>query len=53
MLMRLSDRSPTAAAFAKAFLSHYNGVGNDINGAAKPFTSAGLTTIYAGVDASN
>jgi len=53
MLIWLSDRSPTATSFAKHFLTSYNGVGNDINGAPKPYTSAGLATIYAGIDASN
>jgi len=55
MLMWLNDRS--GAAFAKNFLLNYNGNGSgsdgqakstDINGNPKPYTSAGLGTIYAG-----
>jgi type I phosphodiesterase/nucleotide pyrophosphatase len=48
MLWWLSDRSQAAANFAKNFLLHYTGVGNDINGNPKAFTQAGLTTVYAG-----
>jgi arylsulfatase A-like enzyme len=53
MLMWLSDRSPSATAFAKQFLLGHAGTGNDINGAAKPYKASGLATVYAGVDASN
>jgi hypothetical protein len=53
VLMWLNDRSATATGFAKNFLSHYSGTGNDINGAPKPYTSAGLSTIYAGADAAS
>jgi arylsulfatase A-like enzyme len=51
VLMWLSDRSPAATGFAKSFLAGYSGVGNDINGNPKPFTSAGLARISAGADA--
>jgi hypothetical protein len=51
MVLWLSDRSQQAADFAAAFLNGYAGTGNDINGAAKPFTSSGLTRIYAGAAA--
>jgi len=40
-----------AAVFAKAFLLSHAGVGNDINGNPKPYTSSGLATIYAGAAA--
>jgi arylsulfatase A-like enzyme len=53
MLMWLSDRSATATDFAARFLTGYSGTGNDINGAPKAFTSAGLSTIYAGTRASD
>jgi hypothetical protein len=52
MLMWFSDRSPAATTFAEQFLSGFSGVGNDINGSPKPYTSAGLATIHAGTDAS-
>ncbi len=51
MLMWLNDRSDAATSFAKKFLLGYSGTGNDINGKAKPFTSSGLQTIYAGAAA--
>jgi hypothetical protein len=51
MLMWLNDRSPAATSFAKAFLLGYSGVGNDIDGNPKPYTSAGLAQAYAGADA--
>jgi len=51
MLLWLNDRSQAAADFAKAFLLGYSGTGNDINGNPKPYTSSGLTTVYAGSDA--
>jgi hypothetical protein len=44
----LSDRSQAAADFAKNFLLSHSGVGNDINGNPKAYTSSGLTTVYAG-----
>ena len=53
MLMWLSDRTPTGTGFAKAFLASYSGTGNDINGAPKAYTSAGLARIYAGKDAAD
>jgi hypothetical protein len=48
MLWWLSDRSQAAADFAKHFLLNYSGVGNDINAKPKPFTTSGLTKVYAG-----
>jgi hypothetical protein len=53
MLLWLNDRSPAATAFAKDFLLHFNGTGNDINGQPKPYTSSGLTTVFAGTAAAN
>ncbi|MBS1678611.1 MAG: alkaline phosphatase family protein [Actinobacteria bacterium] len=53
MLIWLHDRSPQALAFAKAYLLGHNGVGNDINGAPKPYTSSGLTKLYAGTEAAD
>lgn len=60
MLVWLNDR--TGAAFASAFLLGYNGNGTgtdgkakstDINGNPKPYTGAGLATIYAGEGAAD
>jgi hypothetical protein len=48
MLMWLNDRSQPAADFARHFLLHYSGTGNDINGNPKPFTASGLAKVYAG-----
>lgn len=48
MLMWLTDRSPGAAAFARNFLLHRAGTGNDITGAPKPYTSSGLARVFAG-----
>jgi predicted AlkP superfamily pyrophosphatase or phosphodiesterase len=53
MLIWLHDRSDAATSFAKAFLLAHTGAGNDINGNAKPYTSSGLATVYAGADAAN
>lgn len=53
MLWWLSDRSQAAADFAKSFLLHLSGTGNDINGNPKPFTSAGLRAVHAGQGAAN
>ncbi|MDT5028344.1 MAG: hypothetical protein QOE61_4770 [Micromonosporaceae bacterium] len=53
MLLWLSDRSPTATAFAQQFLQGYAGTGNDITGAPKSYTAAGLTHVYAGVAAAD
>ena len=41
MIMWLSDRSQAAADFAKAYLLHQNGTGNDINGNPKAYTASG------------
>jgi hypothetical protein len=51
MLLWLSDRSPAAEQFARSFLLAYNGVGNDVNAAPKPFKSSGLSAVYAGTAA--
>jgi Type I phosphodiesterase / nucleotide pyrophosphatase len=51
MLVWLTDRSPAATAFAARFLNGYSGTGNDVNGAPKAYTSAGLAKVYAGTDA--
>jgi hypothetical protein len=48
MLMWLNDRSQIAADFAKHFLLHHSGTGNDVNGNPKPFTASGLAQVYAG-----
>jgi hypothetical protein len=53
VLMWLTDRSNTATSFAKTFLLGHSGMGNDINGNPKPYTSSGLATIYAGKDAAD
>ena len=50
MIMWLSDRSQTAADFAKAYLLHHHETGNDINGNPKAYTSFGLGKVYAGKD---
>ncbi len=51
MLMWLSDRSAAATSFVKHFLLTLSGTGNGINGNPKPFSHAGLTTVYAGAAA--
>jgi hypothetical protein len=51
MLVWLNDRSDAATSFAKNFLLHHSGVGNDINGNPKPYTASGLATVFAGADA--
>jgi hypothetical protein len=51
MLMWLSDRSPAATSFAKAYLLAQHGVGTDIAGHPKAFTTSGLRTLYAGAAA--
>jgi hypothetical protein len=51
MLIWLHDRSDAATSFAKAYLLGHSGVGNDINGNPKPYTSSGLAQAYAGADA--
>jgi hypothetical protein len=53
VLMWLSDRSPTGTGFAANFLSHFNGTGNDITGAPKAYSSAGLAKILVGQEAAN
>jgi predicted AlkP superfamily pyrophosphatase or phosphodiesterase len=50
MLIWLNDRSSAATAFAKNFLLSHSGVGNDIDGNAKPYTASGLKTVFAGAD---
>ena len=51
MLIWLNDRSAAATSFAKAYLLGHSGVGNDIAGNPKPYTSSGLARAYAGADA--
>ena len=51
MLIWLNDRSDAATGFAKDFLLHHSGTGNDINGNPKPYTSSGLSQVFAGADA--
>jgi arylsulfatase A-like enzyme len=51
MLLWLNEHTQAAADFAREFLLHHSGVGNDINGNPKPYTSSGLATIYAGAAA--
>jgi hypothetical protein len=57
MLMWLSDRSDAATTFVKNHLmssaSPYKGTGNDITGNPKPYTTSGLTKVYAGSDPQN
>ncbi len=53
MLIWLNDRSQPAAEFAKQFLLSHSGTGNDINGSPKPYSSSGLTTVYAGAAAAD
>ncbi|HKS51801.1 MAG TPA: alkaline phosphatase family protein, partial [Pseudonocardiaceae bacterium] len=51
MLLWLTDRSQAAADFAKQYLLHHDGTGNDITGNSKPYTASGLSTAYAGGEA--
>ena len=51
MLLWLNDRTPAATSFAKSFLLGHSGVGNDVNGNPKPYTSSGLVQVFAGSDA--
>jgi hypothetical protein len=51
MLIWLHDRSAAATSFAKSYLLGHSGVGNDIDGNPKPYTSSGLAQAYAGADA--
>jgi hypothetical protein len=51
MLVWLNDRSAAATSFAKDYLLHHDGVGNDINGNAKAYTASGLRDAYAGAAA--
>jgi Type I phosphodiesterase / nucleotide pyrophosphatase len=51
MIMWLSDRSQAAASFAKEYLLHHDGTGNDINGNPKAYTASGLQTVYSGAEA--
>ncbi len=51
MLIWLNDRSEEATSFAKQFLLEHSGVGNDIEGNPKPYTSSGLAQVYAGAAA--
>ena len=51
MLIWLNDRSAAATSFAKDYLLHHDGVGNDINGNPKAYTASGLRAAYAGAAA--
>ncbi len=51
MLIWLTDRSQAAAAFARDFLLHHDGTGNDITGASKPYAASGLACVSAGAAA--
>jgi hypothetical protein len=51
MLIWLSDRSAGATSFAKNFLLHHSGTGNDINGIPRAYTASGLKTVFAGPEA--
>jgi hypothetical protein len=51
MVIWLNDRSSSATSFAKNFLLHHSGTGNDINGNPKAYTASGLATVFAGADA--
>jgi hypothetical protein len=51
MVIWLNDQSPAATDFAKRFLLTHDGIGNDIDGAPKPYTASGLSTVYAGAAA--
>jgi hypothetical protein len=53
MLIWLNDRSTAAEEFAKSFLLARSGTGDDINGTPKPYTSSGLSQVYAGKDAAD
>ncbi len=48
MLLWLNDRSALAGIFARNFLLHQSGVGNDVNGNPKPYTASGLVSVYTG-----
>jgi len=52
-IMWTNDRSKTATDFAVSFLKGHSGVGTDITGAPKAYTSSGLdpNQIYGGADA--
>jgi hypothetical protein len=52
MLIWLNDRSEEATEFAKQFLLGHAGTGNDIHGNPKPYTSSGLSRVFAGAAAS-
>ncbi|MFI9386995.1 alkaline phosphatase family protein [Kutzneria sp. NPDC052558] len=49
MLLWLNDRSAAAFDFAQRYLLAQNGAGNDITGAAKPFTASGLSSVHSGL----
>ena len=48
MLLWLNDRSAAAFDFARRYLLAFNGTGNGITGAAKPFTASGLQSVHTG-----
>ena len=51
MLIWLTNRSPQAEAIATQALLNHSGIGNDIAGNPKPYSSSGLAKVYAGPDA--
>ncbi|MFJ8312858.1 MULTISPECIES: alkaline phosphatase family protein [unclassified Streptomyces] len=51
VVLWLNDHSQAAADFAKAYLLAQNGTGTDMNAKPKPFTTGGLTKVYAGKEA--
>ncbi len=48
MLLWLNDRSKAATDFAKSYLLAQHGTGTDVNAKPEPFTTGGLTKVYAG-----
>jgi len=51
MLIWLTNRSPQAEAIATQALIDHSGIGNDIAGNPKAYSSSGLAHVYAGPDA--
>lgn len=48
VLMWLNNRTQAATDFAKRFLLHHSGIGNDIHGQPKPYTRSGLRSVLSG-----
>jgi arylsulfatase A-like enzyme len=53
MLLWLTDRSPAATGFARAYLLARHAQGSDITGAPRAYTASGLTTVEAGRSAAD